>query len=112
MQRFAKEYFKVMREAESGKRSWSDLHVKRMRYAMAKNGGRFVYGANGTLTQAARWRLNAFSHLSLMAVGIQKRITSPAYRTFPGFTLADLTHHASAAKSKLQSAREGGCRLP
>lgn len=74
--------------------------------------GKFVYGANGTLTQAARWRLNAFLHLSMMNVGIQKRVASPGYRTIPGFAFANLAHHASAAKSKLQCAREGGCYLP
>jgi hypothetical protein len=56
--------------------------------------GKFAYGANGTLTQAARWRKQAMNDIGLIRGGYQT---------------AELI---GEIRSLLDSARRGGARLP
>ena len=55
--------------------------------------GKFVYGANGTFTQAALWRADAAVAISLIV----------AERSW---------YHATAACSALEMAKRNGFRLP
>lgn len=68
--------------------------------------GKFVYGANGTLTQAARWRVAAMREIRMARIwyeGHYDLTTKGKYR----FYLAK-----SNSQNLMDSARRGGCRLP
>lgn len=73
----------------------------RERSAPAANAyGKFVYGANGTLTQVARWRDQAM-----------RRVGGTEDRCSLAFVCDPRTHLATA-REFLASARKGGFRLP
>lgn len=65
--------------------------------------GKFVYGANGTLTQAVRWRIQALKRASDIACTYYNSKDQRAHL---------IRLQVSCIRSLLQSAREGGCRLP
>jgi hypothetical protein len=69
-------------------------------YGAADRNGRFVYGANGTLTQAARWRDQAM-----------RRVGGTEDRCALAF-VSEARGHLAAVREFLDSARKGGCRLP
>lgn len=62
--------------------------------------GKFVYGANGTLTQAARWRDQAM-----------RRLCGTEDRCALAFAFEPRAH-LHAVRQYLDSARQGGCKLP
>jgi hypothetical protein len=95
MQRFKKEFHSI-RQGEPVVCHFRNCPCNR------EKGGKFVYGANGTLTQAARWRAKA---MWILCGDDEQNIRSAAF----GFAAED---HLWAAKQLLQSAREGGCYLP
>ncbi len=66
--------------------------------------GKFVYGANGTLTQAARWRIAAIEMIDGMHAA--RHIGAWAMRN------SVIGGGAGGVRDLLQSSREGGCRLP
>lgn len=61
--------------------------------------GKFVYGADGTISQAARWREQAVRHLRIMRGCVADG----------GF---DARWNAQEARYYLAAAWKGGCRLP
>lgn len=63
----------------------------------ASASGKFIYGANGTLTQAARWRNEAFD-----AMGVLRYNGNPAWAAIEVLRISNL----------LQAARWGGWKLP
>jgi hypothetical protein len=64
---------------------------------------KFVYGANGTLTQAARWRIQAIERAGNIACVCYNSKDQRAHL---------IRLQVSCIRSLLQSAREGGCYLP
>jgi hypothetical protein len=73
----------------------------RERKAPAANAyGKFVYGANGTLTQAARWRDQAM-----------RRVCGTEDRCCLAFVF-EPRGHLAAVRELIYRARKGGFRLP
>lgn len=62
---------------------------------------KFKYGANGTLTQAARWRADAFKTMAKRREMFDENVY-----------ISDLAPMTIAIRSYLDSAQRGGCRLP
>lgn len=88
MQRFKKEQHSL-RQGEP--------RVCHYRQCPCDKNGKFVYGANGTLTQAARWRIEAIDCIAHIADQSQPQHPDTI---------------ALRGRSLLASARDGGCRLP
>jgi hypothetical protein len=96
MQRFKKEFHSI-RQGEP-----VVCHFRNCPCNRAK-GGKFVYGANGTLTQAARWRIQAIKRAGNIACVCYNSKDQRAHL---------IRLQVSCIRSLLQSAREGGCYLP
>lgn len=66
--------------------------------------GKFVYGTNGTLTQAARWRIQAIRALRNARFGYEMDLETP---------FRYLAEYTRESVSKLMtSSRASGCVLP
>jgi hypothetical protein len=98
MQRFKKEF-----SLDNGT---STETVLRMIKCSDRKSGKFVYGANGTLTQAARWRIEAIG----MIDGMHKATHIGAW------AMHNIIHPVNddfgSIRSLLDSAKRGGCYLP
>lgn len=90
MQRFKREFIKAGRINLGGDKSVC-FHLASDRFM------KFAYGASGTLTQAARWRREAFDSMDLLRCN-----TNAAWAASEVARIGNL----------LQAARWGGWRLP
>lgn len=96
MQRFKKELI-----ARYGGHWHNTGKGPRINLCASPNHGKFVYGANGSLTQAARWRIGA-----ILNTATRRDIVLDNQGLHQNCMLT------ISIMSLLDSSRRGGCRLP